>query len=138
VTRENHEKLSLDSRCSRWVSLEWKFDGYVCTVLFGLAQGGSIPGRGTEGTVFLCHSFQTGGHYEPYPSGTGSTFSPELNLITHLHLMPRLRMYGALPPRPPTMSLKVSGLSRQRHQQQHQLTLVEKEHKVLWRQNSLD
>jgi hypothetical protein len=33
---------------------------------------------------------------------------------------------------------KVSGLSRQRNKQQQQQTLVEKQHKELWRQNPLD
>jgi hypothetical protein len=33
---------------------------------------------------------------------------------------------------------KDSGLSQQQQQQQQQQTLVEKQHKVLWRQNSLD
>jgi hypothetical protein len=33
---------------------------------------------------------------------------------------------------------KVSGLSQQRNKQQQQQTLVEKQHKGLWRQNSLE
>jgi hypothetical protein len=57
----------------------------------------------------------------PYPEPAES--SPHILYVTFLYRM----VYP-----------KVSGLSRQRNEQQQKYTLVEKQHKVLWRQNSLD
>jgi hypothetical protein len=68
---------------------------------FELDDLGSIPG----GTVFsLCHSVRTGSWVHPasYPVGTGAPFSgqkrPGREANNSLYLVPRLRMWGAIPP----------------------------------------
>jgi len=53
--------------------------------------------------IFFCH-LQTGSeaHLATYPMSTGSYFLGGMQLTTHSHLMPRLKMHGAIPPLPST------------------------------------
>jgi hypothetical protein len=53
------------------------------------------------------HRLQTGSgnHPAPYTTGTGESFSGGkeagvVNLTTHLHVVPKLRMHVAIPPLP--------------------------------------
>jgi hypothetical protein len=66
-------------------------------------NGGSSPGR--AGNFSLHHRVQTGSGAHPasYPMGTRDSFpggwsGRGVNLTTHLHLVPRSRMRGAIPP----------------------------------------
>jgi hypothetical protein len=66
-----------------------------------------VPTRSSksyDGTFSLRHHVQTGSGVHPasYPMDTGGSFSRGVELTTHLHLEPRLRMRGATHPLPNT------------------------------------
>jgi len=53
-------------------------------------------------SLFTTASTLTGAHQACYPMGIEGSFPgvkrPEVHLITHLHVVPNLRMRGAIPP----------------------------------------
>jgi len=63
---------------------------------------GSIPGRGWD----LSHCIQTGtgAHPTSYPKGNGDSPGVKRPERDYSHLVPRLRMRGAVPPLPHTSS----------------------------------
>jgi len=65
----------------------------------------SISGKEGGGVISLHHRVQTGSGVHPafYPMGTWA-LPPGVKLTTHLQLLPRLRMCGAIPPTPNTSS----------------------------------
>jgi hypothetical protein len=73
----------------------------VLWLSYGLDDRGSIPGRGKD--FFLRHRDQICSGANPaYQMGTGRSFTGlngrGVELTTHIHLAPRLRMRGATPP----------------------------------------
>jgi len=65
-----------------------------------------IPSRGNDGIFSLCHHVQTGSGAHPtsYPLGSGA-LTPGVKQLGHeadhsSHLVPRLRMCGAIPTLP--------------------------------------
>jgi hypothetical protein len=62
-------------------------------------ERGSIPGRGKKFfSLPQCVQTASGAHASSYPKVPGGGISPGVKLTTHLHLVPRSRTRGAIPP----------------------------------------
>jgi hypothetical protein len=71
----------------------------------GWMIGDSSPGTGWEFSLHHCVQTGSWAHLSSYPVGTRGPFpagkaARMLKLTTHLHLVPKSRMHGAIPPLP--------------------------------------
>jgi len=67
----------------------------------------SVPDRGIDGIFTPPHNIQTGSKPYPtsYPMVIGGKVAGDVKLTTHLHLVRRLGMRGAIPPVPQYVSM---------------------------------